>query len=101
MQASTSAIRGVVSKFAETLNQHDIKAFAQLFAEDADFVTIVAGHDKGRDEIERHFSAIMSGMYKDSPLTARSVSVRFLRPDVALVHVGREAPKPVSGQLPV
>jgi uncharacterized protein (TIGR02246 family) len=42
---------------------------------------------KGREEIERGHTAIFTTIYKESRNAATVKSVRFLRPDVAVVHV--------------
>ena len=74
----------------ESWNRHDVKAFAQLFASDADFVNIGGKHMKGRNEIESHHATIHEGHYRDSYLTANTLSLRFLRSDVAIAHVALE-----------
>ena len=84
------AVRQVIAAMVESWNTHDMKAFAKLCAEDCDYVDISGADLKGRAEIERHHTQIHAGKYKDSHLTATSVTVRFLRPDVALAHVGWE-----------
>lgn len=42
---------------------------------------------KGREEIERGHTAIFTTFYKDSHNVATIKSIRFLRPDVAVVHI--------------
>ncbi len=87
---SEQAVRRVLAALAEAWNAHDMRAFAQLFAADADFVNIRGKSIKGRHEIESQHTAIHAGIYKDSHLTTHAVAVRFLRPDVALAHMGTE-----------
>ena len=89
------AIRKVMADYDGTWNQHDVKAHAQLFTEDADFVDVVGAYLKGRSEIERQHTEMHTGQYKDSHMTTISVAVRFLRPDVAVVHRAAEL---VSGR---
>jgi uncharacterized protein (TIGR02246 family) len=84
------AVRNAIAGLVQSWNSHDMKSFAQLCAEDCDYVNISGTDEKGRAEIERHHTEIHAGKYKDSHLTASSVTVRFLRPDVALAHVGWE-----------
>jgi hypothetical protein len=45
-------IRQTVMRLQEAWNRHDMKAFANLFAEDADFVNVAGAWWKGRAEIE-------------------------------------------------
>lgn len=84
------AIQQIIEGIADCWNRHDMKAFAQLFAEHADFVNIGGKHLQGRNEIESHHAAIHTGHYGDSHLTVNPFGVRFLRPDVAIVHVSSE-----------
>jgi uncharacterized protein (TIGR02246 family) len=84
------AVRNAIAGLVQSWNTHDMKSFAQLCAANCDYVNISGTYEKGRAEIERHHTEIHAGKYKDSHLTASSVTVRFLRPDVALAHVGWE-----------
>jgi uncharacterized protein (TIGR02246 family) len=81
------AVRRVVADFAEAINRGDARAFAALFAEDADFVVITGKYLKGRDEIVTYHAELFTGDFQDSHLEVTSVSVRFLRPDVAVARV--------------
>jgi uncharacterized protein (TIGR02246 family) len=84
-------IRKVFADYDTTWNQHDMKAHAQLFAEDADFVDVVGAYLSGRNEIERQHTEMHAGQYQDSQMTTISVAVRFLSADVAVVHRAAEA----------
>jgi hypothetical protein len=46
-KSKEQAVRRVVADFAEAINRGDAKAFAALFAEDADFVVITGKSLKG------------------------------------------------------
>jgi uncharacterized protein (TIGR02246 family) len=86
--SANSKIRQIVESIAETWNRHDMEAFARLFSEDADYVNIGGQHLKGRPEIETHHVRLHSGHYSDSKLSTTSHGVRFVRPDVAIGHIG-------------
>ncbi len=47
-----SDVKAVVAKLAGNWNRHDMRAFAALFAEDADFVNVIGMHWRGQKEIE-------------------------------------------------
>lgn len=85
--ADDAAIRQVVQGVQDGWNAHDGKAFAAAFAPDADYVIVNGMYAKGREEIERGHTQIFATIYKDSRNVATVKSVRFLRPDVAVVHV--------------
>ncbi|MBC8028918.1 MAG: SgcJ/EcaC family oxidoreductase [Pyrinomonadaceae bacterium] len=82
-----TAIRQVVQQVQDGWNAHDGKAFAARFATDADYVVVNGRRTKGRDEIEKGHTGIFSTIYKDSRNVGTVQSIRFLRPDVAVVHV--------------
>ncbi len=89
-QNSTSdeaAIRQVVQQVQDGWNAKSGQAFAAPFAADADYVVVNGMKLKGRDVIEKGHTGIFTTIYKDSHNVATVKSVRFLRPDVAVVHV--------------
>ena len=85
--ADEAAIRQVVRQVQDGWNAHDGKAYAAQFAPDADFVNVRGERVEGREAIEKGHTAIFSTIYRDSRNVATVKSVRFLRPDVAVVHV--------------
>lgn len=97
-------IRHTVAMFADAWNRHDMKAFGQLFAPDADFVNVQGVWWKGRAEIELHHAyshgtiskseaATLNpqlrhyGMFRHSTMAFQSITVRLIRPDLAIAHV--------------
>ncbi|HEX8568130.1 MAG TPA: SgcJ/EcaC family oxidoreductase [Pyrinomonadaceae bacterium] len=82
-----AALRQIVKDVETGWNAHDGKAFAAPFAPDADYVVVNGMYIKGRDIIEKGHIGIFTTIYKDSRNAATIKSVRFLRPDVAVVHV--------------
>ena len=82
-----TAIRQIVKDVETGWNALDGKMFAAPFASDADYVIVNGMHIKGRDAIEKGHTGIFTTVYKDSRNAATVKSVRFLRPDVAVVHV--------------
>jgi uncharacterized protein (TIGR02246 family) len=91
----TESARAVCDDFVDAWNSHDMAAFAALYAEDADFVNVLGVWLQGRAAIREHHAAIHASRMKTSRLTALETEVRFLRPDVALVHVHWE----LTGQI--
>ena len=80
-------IRANVKQMETGWNAHDGKAFAAPFTADADYIVVNGMHAKGRDEIEKGHTGIFTTIYKDSRNAETIKSVRFLRKDVAVVHV--------------
>jgi len=86
MSTDTSKVTGVVNAFAAAWNRHDMEAFAQLFAADAEFVNVVGLWWKGRAEIRQAHEATHASMFKNSRLTILDTSVRFPLPQLAIAR---------------
>jgi uncharacterized protein (TIGR02246 family) len=86
-QAARHAIEGIAAQLVEAWNRHDARAFAEAFAEDADFTNVFGMVQKGRAGIEAGHAPVFKTMFKDSLLTATETRVRLIRPDVAAVDV--------------
>ena len=61
--------------------------FAKPFAEDADYVVINGMQIKGRIAITKGHQGIFDTIYKSTTISLSADTIRFLRPDVAVVHV--------------
>lgn len=81
------AVREIVTQICEGWNVGSGEAFAAPFAEDADYVIVDGRYIKGRPIIAAGHQQLFDTIYKGSHNTATIKSVRFLRDDVALVHV--------------
>jgi ketosteroid isomerase-like protein len=98
------AVRQVVSGFVDAWNHHDMEAFGKLFTPDADFVNVAGAWWQGREAIQMHHAYSHGtipadtqgeplpyyGIFKTSTLRFTQMDVRFLRKDVAVVHVSME-----------
>ena len=85
--ADEAAVRKIVQQVQDAWNAHDAKAFAAPFASNADYVVVNGMKIEGREAIEKGHVGIFATIYKDSRNVGTVRSVRFLRPDVAVVHV--------------
>jgi uncharacterized protein (TIGR02246 family) len=81
-----AAVRRLAARWEQAWNGHDMKALANLFTDDADFVNVGARHWKGRTQIEEQHASRLP-QFIESTWSTRAVTVRFLKPDLALVHV--------------
>lgn len=86
MSNETASVSAVVSAFSETWNRHDMVAFGELFAPDAQFVNVVGMWWKGRQEIQGAHEFTHSTMFKDSKLTISATEVRFPSPQIAIAR---------------
>lgn len=81
-----AAVIRVVEAFAECWNRHDMNAFADLFAPDAEFVNVVGLWWKGRAEIKAAHEFTHTTLFKNSRLTLAEVSTRFPTPQIAIAR---------------
>jgi uncharacterized protein (TIGR02246 family) len=82
------AIKRIIQAvFVDAWNAHDAVAFAQPFAEDADFTNVGGLHVHGRAEIERLHACLFDTVQKHSISVVTGIRVRLLRPDLAVVDV--------------
>jgi uncharacterized protein (TIGR02246 family) len=82
-----AAVRKIVQQVQDGWNAHDAMAFAAPFASNADYVVVNGMKIEGREAIEKGHVGIFTTIYKDSRNVGTIRGIRFLRPDVAVVHV--------------
>jgi uncharacterized protein (TIGR02246 family) len=82
------AVRQVIKDFNDADNDHDGKALAGLFDADGDLLTPAGERLSGPAQIESSVKAARIWS-ESSPALMRSIRVRFLRPDVAVVDTER------------
>ena len=80
------AVRKVISDFADAWNRHDAKAMAELHTEDVNFVNIFGQWWKGRSEVEENLGRVHATAFAKSRMLVSTEMVKFLAPNVALVH---------------
>ena len=86
-ERSQQALLELVESFVAGWNRHDMKQFSAPFAEDADFVNVAGTWWRGRQEIADRHAERHRTRFKTSRLKADRTSIRFIRPDVAVVHL--------------
>lgn len=82
-----AAIRAIIASLADAWTRGDAEAWGKAFATDADFTVWNGLYVKGREGITRGHAEIFSTIYKDTKQVLSVRSIRFLRDDVAVVHV--------------
>lgn len=79
-------VTNTIHAFAECWNRHDMTAFAELFASDAEFVNVVGLWWKGRDEIRKAHEVTHATIFKNSHLSISDVSIRFPAETIAIAR---------------
>jgi uncharacterized protein (TIGR02246 family) len=80
------AVRKLAQSFCDAFTNHDGHQLAKIMAEDVDFVTVGALWLHGRSDFEKYHTRLLRGRFKNVICTNLQTSVRFLRPDFAVVH---------------
>ncbi|MEH2145344.1 SgcJ/EcaC family oxidoreductase [Nostoc sp.] len=91
-----AAIKAVIAAFAEAWNTKDAEPLAKLFAEDADFVDVIGRWFKGRTEIKQAHAQAFASFLSDSQMTIIDTPIKFLTPDIAVLHTTWEITKQKS-----
>ena len=85
--AEEKTIRDVEVRWEEAWNHHDIAAMAATYAPDSDAVNLAGEWFKGRNAFERSLEELHSGKTKGSVWQTEQTNVKFLTPEIAIVHV--------------
>jgi uncharacterized protein (TIGR02246 family) len=80
------AIRAVLQRAVDAWGKGDGSAYGAVFEEDADYVTFGGMHVKGRRNIASQHQHLFDGPLKGTRLKVQVTSLRFLRPDITLLH---------------
>ena len=88
MTTDAEAIQDILKQMEAAWNSYDSVSLAALFSEDANFIQIFGGQLDGRAAIEASHRVIFDTIYRGSHASFILRSIRFLRPDVAVVFVG-------------
>src|SRR5260370_35115584 len=85
-RSDEDAIRELLDRQVEGWDAGDAEAYASVFTPDADYVTFLGSHYKGRGAIAASYAPLFKKFLKGSRLEFEITQLRFLTPDVALVH---------------
>jgi uncharacterized protein (TIGR02246 family) len=100
-RTAEEAIRDLFRRLLDDWGRGDGTAYGSRFTEDADYVAFDGSRTTGRRTIAASHQQLFDKYLKGTSLTGRVESVRFLCPDVALVHAtggtvmrGKSRPSP-------
>jgi uncharacterized protein (TIGR02246 family) len=94
-----TVIRTLVQAVEDGWNAGDGDAFAAPFAQDADYIIVNGRHIQGRPIIAEGHRQLFEGIYKGSHNRSTVHNVRFLREDVAVVHVEWNLATPIKAEM--
>jgi len=87
MPSDEGAVSAVGEEVIAAWNAHDMARFARVFREDAEFVNVYGAWWTGRRRIEAEHVSTHAAVFRKSRLSAIEMHVKFLRSDVASLHM--------------
>ncbi len=90
-----AAINALLAENVVALNKHDSIGASKQYMADAEFTNVTGIQVKGAADIEKFLAAGFATRLKAATWRPLNITVRFIRPDVAIVHVTSE----ISGFL--
>ena len=81
------AIRQLAQDYETGWNTHDMSLLGRMRTDDIDFVVVTGEHEKGREASIAKLAELHRTQFRASTWTNEHVTVQFLRPDIALVHI--------------
>jgi uncharacterized protein (TIGR02246 family) len=84
--ADEAAIRKIVQNEIDTWNKGDAVGYSRDFATNGTFTNIRGQFFTGYDGFLKQHQVIFDGIFKNTTLNQRVVSLKFVRPDVAIVE---------------
>ena len=97
--ADETAVRNIIQEEIAAWNSGDAAAFSRHFAADGTFTNIRGQFFIGREAFMERHDFIFKGVYRGTTMKQDVVSLKFVRPDVAIVEtltavIGVQKPLP-------
>jgi uncharacterized protein (TIGR02246 family) len=83
-------IRQLITEMTAGFNRHDGRAASSMYLPNATLVTARGEMMDGQAAIEKGLTSIFETRARNATLRTLNVTIRFLRPDIALAHVTNE-----------
>jgi uncharacterized protein (TIGR02246 family) len=88
--AEEAAVRQVITEMTEGFNRHDGKAASRMYQPNARLVTVRGEVMEGEAAIEQGLTSIFQTRARNATHQTVDLTIRFLRPDIALAYVRNE-----------
>jgi uncharacterized protein (TIGR02246 family) len=85
-KADQAAVQQIPKAFVAAWATHDGHQLAKLMSDDVDFVNVGGDWMHGRPDFELYHTRLLAGLFKNSTLKVLDARVRFIRPDLAVLH---------------
>jgi uncharacterized protein (TIGR02246 family) len=84
-ERAEDVIRATLQTYATAWNTANAHGIAELYTVDADYTGYGSVMTRGRSEIEARYASLFTGAFAGTQLTVDMSSLRFIKPDVAIV----------------
>ena len=99
-EADNAQISSLFTDFMAAWTAGDAEAFGALFTDDSDYVSYDGTIARGRAAHQHNHDKLFRGVLLDSALVGELESIRYLTPDVAIVHGTASVLMPWRSKLP-
>ncbi|MEV2220739.1 SgcJ/EcaC family oxidoreductase [Nocardia vinacea] len=93
-------LSAVFQQVMQTWTDNDAAAFGALFTDDSDYVSYDGTRASGREEHQANHDKLFRGVLAGSALVGELESIRYVTPDVAIVHGTASVLMPWRSRLP-
>lgn len=83
-----AAIRLLPVKWERYWNNHNMDSMGTMLRKDIDFVNVAGTWLKGKGEAVKDHKQKHQTMFKSSVWTTDSIEVKYVKPDLAIMHIG-------------
>jgi uncharacterized protein (TIGR02246 family) len=82
------ALQALPATFERCWNTHNIDSLGTLLTDDVDFINVAGTWLRGKTATVNDHKDSHSMMFKNSVLNTDSVSIKYVKPDLAIIHFG-------------
>jgi uncharacterized protein (TIGR02246 family) len=97
---SDAALRGLFDKMLAAWTAGDASAYGECFTGDADYVSYDGTHTRGKHDMVDNHDRLFRGVLAGSALAGSGESIRYLGPEVAVLHATGSVLMPWRSALP-
>ncbi len=83
-----NALRSLPLKWEKYWNNHNIDSLGTMLKEDVDFVNLAGIWLKGKEATVKLLRQVHQTTFKSSIWTTDSMEIRYVKPDLAILHIG-------------
>lgn len=99
-RTADARLNGLFDRMCAAWTAGDAVAYGACFTEDSDYVSYDGTHARGRQAMVDNHDRLFRGVLSGSALVGRVESIRYLSPDVALLHATGSVLMPWRAHLP-